>query len=233
MFHNYIFKSLVTNYINKIRIDSVIFGLLPDVCETCDSLINFPEKKPFLVFCGANHQKRLNFLFLPEICMLCYNLWNKKPKCNIWRPCRKSIPYVHTPTNKHSSNCLPDCMLLMRWTLQEVITTRDTLFFLSQSLGFVINLKKSILQPVKKLEFLGLQINTEEMILSLKRETDFFAFKSIAFKNQQINLALSAVSWDHNYCRIFMNEIECPNRLSLWMPGIPQSGNCSKAYFRA
>ena len=106
-------------------------------------------------------------------------------------------------------------MLLTRWTLQEVIKTRDTLIFLSQSLGFVINLKKSILQSVKKLEFLGLQINTEEMTLSLKRETDFFAFKSIAFKNQQINLALSAVSWDHNYCRIFMNEIECPNRLSL------------------
>ena len=34
LFHNYLFKSLVTNYINKIRIDSVIFGLLPDVCET-------------------------------------------------------------------------------------------------------------------------------------------------------------------------------------------------------
>ena len=86
---------------------------------------------------------------------------------------------------------------------------------MSQNLGFVINLKKSILQPVKKLEFLGLQINTEEMILSLKRETDFFAFKSIAFKNQQINLVLSAVSWDHNYCRIFINEIECPNRLGV------------------
>ena len=26
-------------------------------------------------------------------------------------------------------------------------------------------------------------------------------------------MSLSAVSWDHNYCRIFMNEIECPTRL--------------------
>ena len=41
---------------------------------------------------------------------------------------------------------------------------------MSQNLGFVINLKKSILQPVKKLEFLGLQINTEEMTLSLSEE---------------------------------------------------------------
>ena len=25
--------------------------------------------------------------------LLCYNLWNKKPKCKIWRPCSKSISY--------------------------------------------------------------------------------------------------------------------------------------------
>ena len=42
LFHNYLFKSLVTNYMNKIRIDSVIFHLLPDVCE--NFLINFLEK---------------------------------------------------------------------------------------------------------------------------------------------------------------------------------------------
>ena len=34
LFHNCLFKSLVTNYINNKRIDSVIFGLLLDVCET-------------------------------------------------------------------------------------------------------------------------------------------------------------------------------------------------------
>ena len=49
--------------------------------------------------------------------------------------------------------------------------------------------------------------------VSLRRETDSFAFNSIAFKNQQVSLSLSAVSWDHNYCRIFNNEIECPTRL--------------------
>ena len=42
LFHNYLFKSLVTNYMNKIRIDSVIFHLLPDVCE--NFLISFLEK---------------------------------------------------------------------------------------------------------------------------------------------------------------------------------------------
>ena len=29
------------------------------------------------------------------------------------------------------------------------------------------------------------------------------SLESEVFKNQQVNLALSAVSWDHNYCKIF------------------------------
>ena len=55
-------------------------------------------------------------------------------------------------------------------TLQKIMTAKGTLIFLLQNLGFVINLKKSILQPVKQLEFLRLQINTEEMTLSLSEE---------------------------------------------------------------
>ena len=34
-----------------------------------------------------------------------------------------------------------------------------------------------------------------------------------AFKYQHVNLVLSAVSWDHNYCRIFTKQTECPRRL--------------------
>ena len=58
----------------------------------------------------------------------------------------------------------------MGWILQEIMTTRDTLIFLLQNFGFVINLTKSILHSVKQLEFLGLQINTEETTLSLSEE---------------------------------------------------------------
>ena len=50
LFNNYLFKSLVTNYINRIKIDSIIFRLLPDACETSDFLINFPEKCHFQFF---------------------------------------------------------------------------------------------------------------------------------------------------------------------------------------
>ena len=50
------------------------------------------------------------------------------------------------------------------------MAARDTLIFLLQNLGFVINLKKSILHPVIQLEFLGLQINTEEITVFLSEE---------------------------------------------------------------
>ena len=68
LFHSFLFKSLVTNYINKIGIDLVIFGLLFDVGG--ETFINFyrffyqfSRKVPFSGFFSANHQKRFNFLF--------------------------------------------------------------------------------------------------------------------------------------------------------------------------
>ena len=73
LFHSFLFESLDTNYINKIGIDSVIFGLLSHSGETFTDFYRFfyqfSRKVPFSVFCGANHQKRLNFLFLAEICI--------------------------------------------------------------------------------------------------------------------------------------------------------------------
>ena len=48
-------------------------------------------------------------------------------------------------------------------TLPEILMARDTLIFLLQHLGFVINLKKSVLHPVKQMEFLGLVTDTEKM----------------------------------------------------------------------
>ena len=85
---------------------------------------------PFSVFCGANHQS-LNFLFFCLKSVLwCYNLWNKKPKCNISRPCQKSIPYplplqlegvpVHLPTPKTHY-------------VQDILLTGDTPIFATSS----------------------------------------------------------------------------------------------------
>ena len=60
-----------------------------------------------------------------------------------------------------------DDMLLMSQTLEELLMSRDTIIFLLTQLGFVINLKKSILVPVQQIEFLGLEIDSVEMKLFL------------------------------------------------------------------
>ena len=39
--------------------------------------------------------------------------------------------------------------------------------------------------------------------------------QSEAFKNWLVNLALSAVSWNHNCCSIFTKQVECPSRLEV------------------
>ena len=60
-----------------------------------------------------------------------------------------------------------DDMLIIGWTRKEVELTRDTLIYLLQHLGFVLNLKKFVLQPCQKIEFLGLIVNSVNLTLSL------------------------------------------------------------------
>ena len=58
-------------------------------------------------------------------------------------------------------------MSLMSHTLEELSMVRGTLIFVLQHLGFVINVKKSILSPVEKTKFLGLQIYSLIMTFTL------------------------------------------------------------------
>ena len=58
----------------------------------------------------------------------------------------------------------------MRRTLEEVLMSRDTLIFLLQHLGFVINLKKSVMKSPQQIEFLGLKIDTHTITLVLTKE---------------------------------------------------------------
>ena len=60
-----------------------------------------------------------------------------------------------------------DDMSLLGRIFQEFLMSRDTLISLVHYLGFVINLKKSVLHPVKQIEFLGLIIDTEKITLAL------------------------------------------------------------------
>ena len=61
-------------------------------------------------------------------------------------------------------------MLVMAQMLKEISQAKETLIFLLQNLGFVINFKKSQLTPVNEIEFLGSVINSVNMTLALPQE---------------------------------------------------------------
>ena len=58
----------------------------------------------------------------------------------------------------------------MGQTMEEILMSRDTVIFLLQHLGFVLNVEKSILNPVQEIEFLGVRINSLKMCLSFPKE---------------------------------------------------------------
>ena len=59
-------------------------------------------------------------------------------------------------------------MLLMSQSIERLLVARDTVIFLF--LGLVINFKKSVMEPVQTIEYLGLVINSIQMTLSLTEE---------------------------------------------------------------
>ena len=54
--------------------------------------------------------------------------------------------------------------------MEDTLMSRDTVIFLLQLLGFVLNLEKSILNPVQEIDFLGVTIHFLKMCLSLPQE---------------------------------------------------------------
>ena len=60
-----------------------------------------------------------------------------------------------------------DDMLLIGHKIEETLMAIDTVIFLLQQLGFVLNLKKPVLTPTQKIEFLGVTVDLLIMTLSL------------------------------------------------------------------
>ena len=52
-----------------------------------------------------------------------------------------------------------DDILLMASSKEELTFVRDTLIYLLQNLGFLINRKKSVLEPCQNIQFLGMEVN--------------------------------------------------------------------------
>ena len=63
--------------------------------------------------------------------------------------------------------------------------------------------KFSVLTVAKNLSNSSIHIQMDNKICLIVSLENGEYTQSRAFKNQQVNLPLSAVSWDHNYYRIF------------------------------
>ena len=146
------------------------FHLLKEILEQGDYLCELYLKDTY--FCVAlNKQSRKYVRFewevsLYEFLCLCFEL-GPAPKlfkkliklpvsiiCNLYI---RIIVYL-------------DGFLILGKTLEETILSRDTVIYLLQNLGFVINLKKLVLHPTQGIEFLGIIIDSVEMTVSLPQE---------------------------------------------------------------
>jgi len=58
----------------------------------------------------------------------------------------------------------------MAQSKEELFVLRDTLIFLLQNLGFVLNMRKSVLEPCQQIEFLGIVIDSTRMRVCLPEE---------------------------------------------------------------
>ena len=63
-----------------------------------------------------------------------------------------------------------DDLLIFGSSMQEILEARDTIIYLLQNLGFVINWKKSTTKPSKVMEYLGIIIDSTQMSMSLTEE---------------------------------------------------------------
>ena len=63
-----------------------------------------------------------------------------------------------------------DNMLLIASSIEDLLMAADTLIFILQHLGSLINITKSCLEPTSTLEFLGGIVDSREMTLSLPKE---------------------------------------------------------------
>ena len=63
-----------------------------------------------------------------------------------------------------------DDLLILGNNISKILTAMDSVIILLRYLGFVINLKSCVLDPVQEIEFLGLIVNLKTMTLSLPEE---------------------------------------------------------------
>ena len=77
-----------------------------------------------------------------------------------------------------------DDMLIMSRTQAEAAANLSTVMTFLIGLGFIINLKKSVMTPTQQLEFLGFTVNSQKMTISLPSDK-LYALKKLSEKDQE------------------------------------------------
>jgi len=140
-------------------------SLLKDILQPGDIMCKVDSKDAyFAVPLSKNSSKHVRFLWreklyiqaLQFIC-LCFGLgpapivFTKLLKVPITLLRRLNIRLI----------IFLDNILLMAASIEQLFMNRDTLIFLLQHLGFVINAKKSVFLPSQRIEFLGMMIDSD------------------------------------------------------------------------
>ena len=123
----------------------------------------------FAILLSVKSRKYVRFQWkglLYEFCCLCFGL---SPAPLVFTKLLKVPISLLRKLNVRIIIYLDD-MLLMASSLEDLLMARDTLIFILQHLGFLINIKKSYLEPTSTLEFLGVIVDSGEMLLNFPKE---------------------------------------------------------------
>ena len=133
--------------------------LLKDMLKEKDYMCKIDLKDGY--FCVPLHRKHRKYILfcwegqLYEL--LCLELLGLGPAPRIFTKLLKIPIAILRRINIRIIVYLDD-MFLMSQTIEGLNMARDTLIFLFQQLGFIINLKRPVLSATPKLGFLGLEI---------------------------------------------------------------------------
>ena len=142
---------------------------LRKMLQKADSMSKLDMKDAyFSVLLHQSSRKYVRFLWSGSLCKflcLCFGLG---PAPQIFTKLLKVPISVLRRINIRVIMCLDD-MLLMGQTMEEILMSRDRTILL-QHLRFILNMEKSILNPVQEIKFLGLTLNYVKMTLSLPEQ---------------------------------------------------------------
>ena len=114
--------------------------------------------------------------------------------------------------DKHQNNNLLRRHAIDWSLIRRVFMSPDTVIFLLQHLGIVINRKKSVLTPAQEIQILALTINSVTLELSLNKKNLENSFRMSEFVKQStdINSGVDKVDWlvDINYSSRFTSKVE-------------------------